>query len=277
MDNRINYIRRGLEGLVQHFSNREENLNRAYEELIEGNLMNKILMWIDLHSISDFEINKTFPSVQRDPIYVLLNELLNYTNLDTYDNLMVLLNEIVSNNTRCLYSPLPDNHDTIVTMPFHLNLARLLLQAYDREFPSVKEILIDLLHDQLQGENALLLIRTIKQIGKYYYKNAEFTWAMYCLEIAIDLYRDQKLLSDELEMEYAYVLNLMGLVNLGIGEGPIEYFTEALVIFKQLGNKTFEIYCYQNLGIYYWRLSEFDMSEKYMRMAHELHKEIGNI
>ena len=276
MENEIENVRKGFNDLLRHYENREGELTETYSALLKGNLLNKVLMWIDVQTNSGFELQAFFPLLKRDPIYILVNELLNYIDLDRYDNLMVLLNDIVTNNRECLYRPVPKGHRMIVEDIFHLDLARLMLQAYDREFGSVKEMLVEFLEKQHQGEEALLLIRTIKQIGKYYYKNSEFDWATYCLDIAIDLSREQSTVSESFEMEYAYVLNLRGLVELGIGRGPIEYFTEALVIFKQLGNETFEIYCYQNLGIYYWRMAEYDMSEKYMRMAHELHKEIGN-
>ncbi len=277
MENEIENVRKGFKDLLRHYENREEELTRTYSALLKGNLLNKILMWIDVQTNSGFKLQAVFPLLRKDPIYILVNELLNYIDLDKYDSLMILLNDIVTNNRECLYRPVPKGHRMIVEDVFHLDLARLMLQAYDREFGLVKEILLEFLERQHQSEEALFLIRTIKQIGKYYYKNSEFDWATYCLDIAIDLSREQSTISKSFEMEYAFVLNLRGLVELGIGRGPIEYFTEALEIFKQLGNTTFEIYCYQNLGIYYWRMSDYEMSEKYMRMAHELHKEVGNI
>lgn len=90
MENEIENVRKGFKDLLRHYENREEELTRTYSALLKGNLLNKILMWIDVQTNSGFKLQAVFPLLRKDPIYILVNELLNYIDLDKYDSLMIL-------------------------------------------------------------------------------------------------------------------------------------------------------------------------------------------
>ena len=266
-----------LTKLLEYYKNREGYLENEYQSYITGNFWNKILLWIDTKIIEEetFEPSRL---VIKDPIYLLVNDLLNYISLDKYDSLINLLDSISKNENDSLFTEVPEDHEILLKDKDSLYLVQLMMGVFSRRFKSTKENLREIILKLDEESDLLLLAKTLKQSGKYLYKNGEADQALYYLQIGSDICKERlnKTPDKELEMEYGYILNLTGLNFLHRGKGPLEYFTEALDIFKRLENTIFQIHCYTNIGIYHWRMNDLALSEEFISKAYNLHEKMGN-